>query len=796
MLRGIDWDAGAALARKALLWCAPAGAMFLLCRAQVAGGLAPFATALLAAALTAGHGMAALLAGCLAGSVNGTLRDFNLRLPVGAIIVLAGYIGWESLSAMLADGRGSARRSRLMPGMARLRKRPARNRAPSMQARSPNHVEAIACSALAGAGVLIPGMASIGEAVWPEAAGIAAAAVAAVTSAPFFRAALEVRGRRRWLNPEERIGLFLLMGSLLAGLAALSVCAALCVGGAMALLLYPGGALAGVGLGGVLVVMGADLRVLALLASGGATAQLCAALSRPARSTAACGAMLATGLMTGALPPLLASAGASSLLALAVPRAWEEAIAALGRPTPEPCNPQRLAERMQRASVKRLRALGEAFGELSEGYCEPVSAADEQALIRRLRARLCEGCSAYADCWNGGGEGGVKLLCELIARAVALSGEAPLFDEEVPPDLARRCRRARQFPERIQCELEDFARARRERMKRGAENRLIRAQYAQARRLLIALAARQSRPLHPRSRQAARAAAAMERAGIETESVMALGGEDVEIVVALREGRWTEAMARRASTQLARCFGRLYAPTGPLGREARFVRRPRLRADTGICCVSRIAGAPCGDSCRICMLDGNRLLAILSDGMGSGGDAARESAEVVRLLVRFLSAGAPCPLAVETVNALMLNRGGEDMFATVDLLLIDLSSGEARFIKLAACPTLIGRAEHVRRIEGGRLPLGILEKVQPGMIRERLMPGDVLLMASDGVMDAAGDAALEALLADAPRDMPLLARRALGAARSACAQDCRDDMTVLCLRLSERRTPDDILSEY
>ena len=66
------------------------------------------------------------------------------------------------------------------------------------------------------------------------------------------------------------------------------------------------------------------------------------------------------------------------------------------------------------------------------------------------------------------------------------------------------------------------------------------------------------------------------------------------------------------------------------------------------------------------------------------------------------------------MNALLLNRGGEDMFATVDLLILDLSTGEAELVKLAACPTLILRDGALRRVEGGRLPLGILEKVQPG----------------------------------------------------------------------------------
>ena len=120
------------------------------------------------------------------------------------------------------------------------------------------------------------------------------------------------------------------------------------------------------------------------------------------------------------------------------------------------------------------------------------------------------------------------------------------------------------------------------------------------------------------------------------------------------------------------------------------------------------------------------------------------------------------------------------------MLIFNLNTGEAELVKLAACPTLILRQGALRRAEGGRLPLGILDKVQPGSLATRLLPGDVLLMASDGVMDAAGEAALERLMRREDRDMPRLARLALAAAERACEGGRRDDMTVVCLRVEER----------
>lgn len=778
--RRMDWDGAGLLGRRALVWLALAGTVYLLCRAQLPSLLAPFGMAFLAAGLAAGKNGVALLAGCVAGAVEGTPATFNLRLPAGAAIVLGGGIAWDALSPALRRALGQG------PWLRAARGARGTDPMPRRQARSPNRRDGIVRPVLAGLGVLIPGLAGMGEAIWPSAAMVAAASVAAATATPFFAAALEARSRRRWLSVEEKTGVFLLWAAMLLGLARLSLPVALCVGSALAQLLAGGGALAGVGAGGVLLIAGAEPQVMALVAVGGATVRLCGGRSRPVRAVCASGAMLSAGLLLNVPPQWLVCVGASSLLVAPMPQAWARFFSRLAEPAPNPCDPQRLASRLQRASAERLRALGAAFGELAEGYAAPTELPDAHALVQRLRERLCEGCVGYAGCWQGGAGGGARLLCDLIARAVALSGETPLFEGEAPPELSRRCRRGRLIPERIGDMLEDFARARRDGLKRGAENRLISAQFDQARQLIEALSLQQGDALRVRKRQGARAAATLERAGIGVESVTALGDRGTEIVVALRRGSWTQALARQAALRLGETFDRRYAPAGPLGRELRFVRRPRLRARTGIVCASREAGMPCGDSHLTCMLDDERLLVLICDGMGSGEAACRESAVAVRLLGRFLRAGAACGLAIETVNALLLNRGGEEMFATVDMLIFNLNTGEAELVKLAACPSLILRGGALHRVEGGRLPLGILEKVQSDAQRTRLLPGDVLLMASDGVMDAAGEAALARLMRGEERDMSRLARQALAAAEGACREGRRDDMTAVCVRVEER----------
>ena len=254
------------------------------------------------------------------------------------------------------------------------------------------------------------------------------------------------------------------------------------------------------------------------------------------------------------------------------------------------------------------------------------------------------------------------------------------------------------------------------------------------------------------------------------------------LAVSLKDRVWDAKRGQRAARALSMALGAACDPGAHWGREARFELRPRLTAEWGAAALPARDGAASGDSWLARLLDNRRLLALISDGMGRGEGAARESARAVRLLERFMLAGIDGVGAAEAVNALLQNRGAEDMFATMDLLELNLDTGDAAFLKLGACATMIVRDGEVSWVQGGCLPLGILERVEPGRFRARLEPGDALMMASDGVMDALDEDRLTALL-NSGLPPKTIARQTLDAAREALGEGRRDDMTVICVRI-------------
>ena len=75
---------------------------------------------------------------------------------------------------------------------------------------------------------------------------------------------------------------------------------------------------------------------------------------------------------------------------------------------------------------------------------------------------------------------------------------------------------------------------------------------------------------------------------------------------------------------------------------------------------------------------------LLCDGMGSGRRAARESRLAVSLMEDFYKAGFAEADIIEMLNKLLILSSSDDIYSTMDLAMLDLVQGTARFIKIGA----------------------------------------------------------------------------------------------------------------
>ncbi|QKS69651.1 stage II sporulation protein E [Paenalkalicoccus suaedae] len=143
-----------------------------------------------------------------------------------------------------------------------------------------------------------------------------------------------------------------------------------------------------------------------------------------------------------------------------------------------------------------------------------------------------------------------------------------------------------------------------------------------------------------------------------------------------------------------------------------------------------------GDSYSMMAIGRGKHLLAISDGMGNGERAHEESKETIHLLTQILQSGIEETIAIKSINSILSLRTTEEVFATLDLAMIDLQDARARFLKVGSTPSFIKRGQKVIKVEASNLPIGLLQEVEVDVVTEQMKAGDLLVMLSDGVYES------------------------------------------------------------
>lgn len=220
---------------------------------------------------------------------------------------------------------------------------------------------------------------------------------------------------------------------------------------------------------------------------------------------------------------------------------------------------------------------------------------------------------------------------------------------------------------------------------------------------------------------------------------------------------------------------------------------PLWQVTVGTATVPRYQSDITGDAYLAATLEPGRQILVLGDGMGVGREAADTSSTAIELIRDLLNAGFTAEMALQTVNMILFLRTGKEIFTTLDLAIINPCSGTVEFYKLGACPSFIRRDGVVKILSRNSLPVGILEEFQVEPLQEEIQDGDLLVMVSDGVLEAHHDIndkekwVAKALQRAGDARPQEIAERLLKQARALVNDKPRDDMTVLVARLEKAR---------
>ena len=217
-----------------------------------------------------------------------------------------------------------------------------------------------------------------------------------------------------------------------------------------------------------------------------------------------------------------------------------------------------------------------------------------------------------------------------------------------------------------------------------------------------------------------------------------------------------------------------------------FCERTALKAE--FCKRSAAAAGEnlCGDTVEAFADGKGRFFCVLSDGMGTGREAALDSVMTCSLFSRLLKAGFAPGTALQAVNCAMMVKHGEETLATLDLLALDLYTGQADFYKAGGAVSVVQKGGRTAVVEQASLPLGIMRETQFAHTGIVLSAGDTVLMLSDGAGALPPEYFKAALHRGKDADAKTLCEAVLAEAVARAPAGRRDDITVACIKIKNQ----------
>lgn len=463
--------------------------------------------------------------------------------------------------------------------------------------------------------------------------------------------------------------------------------------------------------------------------------------------------------------------------------------------------PAREEDRFSPRNGQRLSEYAESFARLSKTfsgmnrYKNDFTAEELSRMQSEVTGRVCVSCSQCALCWEQEDTSMYQVLYRFLQSLH--SGKAM---DESAMELKQHCPHTEELAAQVQLIFEK-ARLNLAWYNRLQENRDVIAQQLDAMAYIMEDCAREEQDVTIREgRLAAAVRYAFREKGAVVSDLRILerpGGKSEVLFRGHTRGKKcisVREMAKIISSIADRPFVPSRESSALLGEKAAellFCEESRLAAGYGVARAVRDDEQVSGDSFSFQLLDGGTCVMSVSDGMGSGYAACKESEMVIDLIEKFMEAGFEPETALRMMNSAMVTHGDNNLFSTVDLMRLDLDSGEGEFYKIGAADTYIRHGDEVRAVSCGGMPAGIFADLQISRIGSTIEDGDIVVMMTDGVSDHlhvpdAMEEMKEIILGVETGNPARFARQVLEQVLSRTGGKVRDDMTVLAACVWEK----------
>ena len=429
---------------------------------------------------------------------------------------------------------------------------------------------------------------------------------------------------------------------------------------------------------------------------------------------------------------------------------------------------QRKTEELpERGNGERLKNYAESFQGLSQIFLNMSAgkekyAADELGRVQNeLTGKVCASCDSCALCWERDCTPLYGILSSMIT-SIWQVGEPGAENEA---ELKKYCAKSRDMVEEAVRVFERVS-LNHAWYNRLLENRQVIAEQLDAMAYIMQDCAREERVLDTQERRASRMGGCISLKSFVTAAGHALGRQ-------MRAAADTKTFISKEPVNYV------------------FYEDTVYRNVQGIARVKKDGAKISGDNFSFLELERGEFLLGLSDGMGSGSMACKESEMVLDLVERFLEAGFSVETAIRMMNSAMVMKGADDLYSTVDLCKINLYTGMAKLYKIGAAATFIKRGAEVECITSQSLPVGAQVQMDISVQETKLTGGDFVVMVTDGVLEylhvkKPEDTMQEIIESIQTNNPGILAKKIMERVMLFTGGKAKDDMTVLAACIWEK----------
>ncbi|MDD4493249.1 MAG: stage II sporulation protein E [Eubacteriales bacterium] len=461
-------------------------------------------------------------------------------------------------------------------------------------------------------------------------------------------------------------------------------------------------------------------------------------------------------------------------------------------------------QKIRELTVDRLNRFSATFKELSKTLMEISHAKvtpdkhDLSIFMERITDRVCRDCSLNAYCWDKSFYSTYQALFKIIET---LDKKGSFTKKDIPEYFLDKCERVEELTYQLNFIYELYKVEMMWKGKMSESKKLVSRQLEGLSGVIDGLAQEIDSDVEFMGDMENMIKAELKKEGITPIEVTAYKNNLSKLEVDIRHKGCKGMLA--CKTVIDKVVNRISgekmfrddSTCGKSGKSCllRYIQKDKYSVNTGVAVLPKSGSTVCGDCHTFIETEYGKYVAAISDGMGTGEQAATLSRAAVSLAEQFMEAGFDKDTTVQMINSIIFLKSSEDKFTTLDLTVTDLHSGKVEFVKIGAPPTFMKSREGVDIIKSVTLPAGVFGDLDLEYQEKVLESGEFVIMVSDGVLDAFGEngpekhqslrdliATVQSLNAQQVADM------ILNEAYKRYNENPQDDMTVLVAKLWKR----------